>query len=384
MLVAVNGALRAASVGHEHQILFRQKDPRFRSVHPAFDGGSDLFPFPVLKEHVGHLRAEPEIHPRVLQISLHGQDQGFVLVIPGEFQGAEIRQAADMMEEPLKIQLHLQRAVPVFKGEHGPPVQPEGGIEHLLIEYVFDGLVVQILVPCHKKLHDLHAALLAQVEFAVRMRVPSSLFRGSAEGIVGIVLVQPVKLVQHRRAGNLQGGNAAEQIPQAFKMILHLPSSAHHIAAGRIVDSVAGAARHIHGLQDVDMIPGHLSVPHQKAGRRQGRQAASHDIGAFLLHALRLLRTGKGLIVAAAVVDPLAVSGVLSQLRIPVCAPGSGFLLRSSPRVLLRFLYRQRRRSRACQKHRCRAELRSFFCHENHPFLFCTVCLFSVSVSIIG
>ena len=59
------------------------------------------------------------------QVTHHRQDHGFILVILGKPQGLEIGQAADMMDEALDVQLHLQGAVPVFKGEHGAPVEPE-------------------------------------------------------------------------------------------------------------------------------------------------------------------------------------------------------------------------------------------------------------------
>ena len=99
-----------------------------------------------------------------------------------------------MVDEALEVELHLQGAVPVLKGEHGPPVQPEGGGEHLVVKDVLDGLVVQVLVRGHEELHDLHAALLAQVELPVGAGVPAPVHRGPAQGVVGVVLVEPVKL----------------------------------------------------------------------------------------------------------------------------------------------------------------------------------------------
>ncbi len=66
-----------------------------------------------------------------------------------------------MVDETLEVQLHLQGTVPGLKGKHGAPVQPEGGTEDFVIEYILDRLVVQILVSCHEEFHDLHAALLA-------------------------------------------------------------------------------------------------------------------------------------------------------------------------------------------------------------------------------
>ena len=51
--------------------------------------------------------------------------------------------------------------MPGLKGEHGAPVQPEGGTEYFVIEDIFDLLVVEVLIPGEEQLHDLHAALLA-------------------------------------------------------------------------------------------------------------------------------------------------------------------------------------------------------------------------------
>ena len=327
MLISVNGPFRTASVGHEYQVLLRQKNPLFHAVFPALDGCCNFSAASVLKKYVCHLCVEPEIHSRIFQISLHGKNQGFVLVVPGEFQRAEVRQAADVMKESLKIQLHFQCAVPVFKGKHGSPVQPESGVKHFIVKHVLYGLVIQILVSGHEKLHDFHTALPAQTEFSIRMRILSPLLRGPAERIIGVMLIQPVKLIQHRCARNLQRGNASKQIPQTLEMILHLPSSPHHISAGRVVDSITGSARNIHGFQNMNALSRHLSVTHQKTGRRKGCQSAPHNIRVFLLHALRLFRPGKSFIVTAAVIDALAVSGILSQFCVPPGTLDRGSLL---------------------------------------------------------
>ena len=80
------------------------------------------------------------------------KDQGFVLVVLGEFQGAEIRKTCNVVDKTLEVKFHLQSTVPVFKCEHGPPVQPEGGIKHFIIKYILDGFVVKILILCHEKI----------------------------------------------------------------------------------------------------------------------------------------------------------------------------------------------------------------------------------------
>ena len=331
VLVPVDGPLRAASIGHEYQVVFRKEDPALHSVGLALDGGGSLLALLDLKEHIGDLRIVAEVHPGLLQVFHHGKDQGLILVVAGKFQGTEVRQSRNVMDEALEIELHFQRTVPVFKGEHGAPVEPEVGVEHLLIENILNGLVIKVLVPGHEELHDLHAALLAEAEFAVGMGVLAPFLRGPAEGVVGIVLIEPVKFIQHRCSRFFQRGDAAEEVPEAFEMVLHLPATPHDVAPVGIVDAVAGASCNVHSLQDVDVGTGHLSVPYQEAGCRQGGKAAAHDVGVLLLHPLRLLRTGKGLVVSAAVVDALAVLFMHAPLRIPVvlklCCPQALLLL---------------------------------------------------------
>ena len=39
-----------------------------------------------------------------------------------------------------------------------------------------------------------------------------------------------------------------EQIPQALEVVFHLTAASHDVAAGRIVDTVAGTAGDVHGL----------------------------------------------------------------------------------------------------------------------------------------
>ena len=81
-------------------------------------------------------------------------------------------------------------------------------------------------------------------------------------------------------------------------MILHLASAAHDVAAGGIENTVAGAAGDIHRLQDVIMGAGHLAVAYQEAGCCQRGKTAAYEVSAFLIHALRFFRAGKGLIIS--------------------------------------------------------------------------------------
>ena len=195
VLVTVDGALRTASVCDENVIVLCEKNALFHAFYPALDGRGNLFAILEIKDHVCDLSIKLEVNTCILQIFFHRKDQGFVLVVFGEFQGTEIRKACNVVDETLEVKLHLQSTVPVFKCEHGPPVQPEGGIKHFIIKYIFDGFIVKILILCHKQLHDLHAALLAQVKFSVGMGILSTVDGCTAERIVRVVLVQPVELV---------------------------------------------------------------------------------------------------------------------------------------------------------------------------------------------
>ncbi len=365
VLIPVYGTFRTASVCHEYQVVLREHDALFYPLYPALNGLCNLFTVLLLKDHIGYFRMELEINARFLQIPLHGQNQGFILIILCKFQRAEIRQSRNMMDKSLEIQFHFQRAVPVFKCKHGPPVQPKSGTKHFLVKNVLDGFIVKILVPGHKQFHDLHTALPAQIEFAVRMGVLPLLFCCPAQGKIGILFVQPIILIQHRYSRRFQGRNAAEQIPQAFKMILHLAPAPHNVAPGGIINSVAGASRYIHGLQNMDMGARHLSVPYQKTCCRQGCQTASYQIRIFFFHSLRLFRSRKGLIIAVCVINPFAVLFVPANFRIAVRIISRiffhGFLLR-----FLAVLCRHGCRSRACCQH-CHSESHVLFVCHNSP-----------------
>ena len=242
------------------------------------------------------------------------------------------------MDETLEIELHLQCTVPVLKSKHRAPVQPERRIEYLVVEHILDRLVVEILILCHEQLHDLHAALLAQIELAVCVRILAALLCGTAQGIVRVFLVQPVILVQNGDARRLNRRNAAEQIPQTLKMVLHLTSAAHHISSGRIIDTVAGASCNVHRLKNVNVGTFHLTVSHQEAGCCQRGQSAADNIGTLLIHTLRLSRSRKSLVITVGIVDTLAVLLMPAALGIAVFRSRlllDRFLLRTLAVVLM-------------------------------------------------
>ena len=214
------------------------------------------------------------------------------------------------MDIALDIQLHLQSAVPVLEGEHGAPVQPEVAAEHLIVEEVADALVLQLLVGGEEQLHDLHGALVGDVELTVGMGVLATVHRGPAQGVIGVGLVEPVVLVQHADTLRLNGGDGVEQIPHDLEVVVHLTAAPHDIADVLELPAVAGAAGSGALLQNVDPLALHLAVTHQIAGGSQRSQTAAHDVGGFIVHALRLFGTGKGLIVTTGIIHRNALLSV--------------------------------------------------------------------------
>ncbi len=101
-------------------------------------------------------------------------------------------------------------------------------------------------------------------------------------------------------------------------MVLHLAAAPHDVTSCGIKDPVAGAARKVHGFQNVYVVTGHLSISYQEACRRQRGQATAYKVSVFPVHAFRLSRSCEGFIVAVAVIDSFAVSGVFSKFRIAI------------------------------------------------------------------
>ena len=252
--------------------------------------------------HVGHMGVELEVHAVRLKVVHHRQDHGLVLVVPRETQGREIGQAAQMVHEAGDVALHLQCRVPILKGEHRAPVQPEVRVQHLIGEVLGDDLVLQLLLRGEEQVHDFHAGLVGQVELVVGMGVPAAILRGAAQRVVGVALVQPIVVVEHRYRRILDGGDVAEQIPHHLEVVVHLAAAAHGEAEPRVLPAIATAAGARVALQNVDLLAGHSAVAHKKARRSKSRQAAADNVGLLVFHALGRKRMGEGLVVAAGIV----------------------------------------------------------------------------------
>ena len=253
------------------------------------------------KLHIHDLGVVEELHAVALEVAGHRQDDGFILVVAREAQGLEVRQAADVMDVALDVELHLQRAVPVFKGEHRAPVEPEVGREDLVVEEVGDALILELLIRREEQAHDLHRALVADGELAVGVRVLAAVHGRAAERGIRVFLVEPVILVQHALALMLEGRDIVQQIPHDLEMVVHLAAAAHHIADVHLA-AVARAARHRVFFKDVDVLALHLAVAHEVAGRGQRRKAGADDVCGLAVHTFRLLGMRERFIVAAAVI----------------------------------------------------------------------------------
>ena len=210
--------------------------------------------------------------------------------------------------------------MPVLESEHGAPVQPEVGIEHLVIEEIGDLFILQLLVRGKEQLHDLHGALIGQAEFAIGVSILAAVDGGTAQGKVGILLVQPVVLVQHTGTLGLQRRDGVQHIPHNFEVVVHLAAAAHHIADIVLV-AIAGAAGQCVLFKHMDVLALHLSVAHQIAGSGQGCQTGADDISGFMIHALRLFGVCKSFIIATGIVHKKA--SLLPCFHIFVSQPSS-------------------------------------------------------------
>ena len=261
-----------------------------------------LFAGQEVEEDVGDLDPVVELDAVGFQVGDQREDQGLVLVVLGELQRREVGQAADVVEEPLQIQLHLQGGVPFLKGKHGLPVEPEVGLVEFLVQDVVDGLAVEGFVRREEQSHELHRGFVAQVEavFGIGALAPGQ--SSPVFGEVGIVLVEPVEFVQHAGALNLQRGDGPVQVPEALVVVFHLPAAPDDEAQVRDAEPVAGAAGEGRLLQNVDVVAGHLSVPDQKRGGGQAGKAGADEPGGFRVNALGLAGVCKGFIVSIGIV----------------------------------------------------------------------------------
>ena len=302
VLAAAGRIFDAAAVRDKNEIVLGQINGVFLAVTDDVDALGKLAGRGAVEFYIHDLYTVVELDAEALEILDHRQDHGLILVILREAQGLEIGQTADMVDIALDIELHFQGAVPVFKGKHRAPIEPEVGVEDLVVEEVRDALVLKLFIRGEEQLHDLHRALVGNVELAVGMRVLTTVDGCAAEGIVRVFLVQPIILVKDAYALGFNGRDGVEQIPHDLEMIVHLAATAHDIADVFKLIAVASAAGNRILLQNVHMLALHLAVTNKITGCRQCSQATADNIGGFLINAFRLFGSCKRFIVTARII----------------------------------------------------------------------------------
>ena len=241
VVAAPVGVFHEGAVGDEDQVALREVKPAGLAVPDPFDPpchfalGGDVEP------HVGHPGVVLNGDAMLLEPGDQREDEGLVLVVPGELQDAEIGQSADRMDEALEVPLHFEGAMPLLEREHRPPVQPEIAVQEVLAQHIGDLLVVQVLVAAERQLGQVSLRSGRQGQPAVRGIRLAAILRSASQRVVGVVLVEPVELVEHRSVVHLQRRDRAEQIPQALEAILHLSPAADEKTLLRVFDTVQGA-----------------------------------------------------------------------------------------------------------------------------------------------
>ena len=120
------------------------------------------------------------------------------------------------------------------------------------------------------------------------MSIFAAVNRSTAEGIVGVVLIEPVVLVQHGNVRRFERGDIAECIPHDFKVVVHFPSATHEKALGDVLASVAASAGKFQFFEQVDMFSLHLSVPYQIECCGKTGKTGADDIRGFFVYIFRL------------------------------------------------------------------------------------------------
>ena len=143
VLAAHGGVFDAAAVGDEDEVVFREVDGLLLAVADDVDALSQLvLGVRAVEFDICDLHAVVELNVVALKVLDHREDHGLVLVVLREAQRREVGKSPDVVDIALDIELHLECAVPVFKGEHRAPVEPEVGRKDLVIEKVGDLLVL--------------------------------------------------------------------------------------------------------------------------------------------------------------------------------------------------------------------------------------------------
>ena len=307
-LITISRIIALAAVGHKHQIIFRQVDCLLLAALRINDLLCDLTIRAAVNLDIGDRRIVFNLDTVIRQILEHRLDHRLILVVARETECTQIRQTIDMMNVTLQIQLHLKGAVPLLKGKHRLPVDPEVGLVEVLVEHIVDRLVRQFFIGAHEQLQQLHRRLLVHTVFLVGMRILALLFRDAAQGIVRIRLIELVVFREDRLSGIVDRRNRAEQIPHTFEVVVHLSAAAHDVAAALIIEAIARSAGSRQMFKERNMIARHLGVADQEARRRKSAKTGADDPCPLIVNAFRLHCRRKRFIITAGIVHISVVS----------------------------------------------------------------------------
>lgn len=255
-----------------------------------------------VKINVGDDGAVLELDAVVHQPLLKRQDERFVLVVFGEFQGRQVRHAVDVVDEAVQVQLHLQHRVPLLEGKHGPPVEPEVAVEEIPAEVLVDALAFELLARAQEQTDDVLLGLVVEAELLVRVCILTLVDGRSLQRVVGVVLVEPVELIQDRSAFDFQRRDGPVELPQAFVVGFELPAATDHKAFLGLVDAVQSAPGYVGLLDDGDVLTGHATVSDQECGPCERGHARAHKPCFLFVHPVGFARPSKCLVVAVAVI----------------------------------------------------------------------------------
>ena len=229
------------------------------------------------------------------------QHHGLVLVVAIELQRREVREMSDMVDKTVNVELHLEGGVPLFEGEHGAPIEPEVAFEKVLAEDLVDPLVLHLFARCQEDRDQVLLRPGAQRQQMLVRHVLALVLGHTLQGDVRIILVEPVEFVEDAGILDLQRRDRTVEIPQAFKMLLHLAAAADDEALLRHVETIECATGKIQLFKNGDALASNTAVADQEGRARQSGQPGADEPCRLPVSAIRLAGADESFIVSAAV-----------------------------------------------------------------------------------
>ena len=120
------------------------------------------------------------------------------------------------------------------------------------------------------------------------MSVLATVYSRAAEGIVRVVLVEPIIFVKHGYSGRFNRRYVSEHIPHTFKMVVHFSAAAHEESLCYVLATVAAAARKIELFKKMNVFALDLPVADEIERRRKSGKTGADYISRFFIGVLRL------------------------------------------------------------------------------------------------